>query len=320
MQNTWKLKLRMILAMAILFGIIYAIIIVIGTLVFHQTSFRFFGVIGIGLMIIQYFAGPKIVEMTMRVKYVSKEQAPDLHRIIEDLANIAGIPKPKVGVSEMNVPNAFAFGRSKKDGRVCVTHGILNILKEDEIKAVLGHEIAHIKHSDMIVMTVVSMVPMVCYYIGMSQMFSRGNNNNNNTFLIAALAMVAYFIGQLLVLFISRTREYYADQESVEFGNPPDKLASALYKLVNGASKTNKDEIKEFKGNSAFFINDIGNSDFDIREISQLDTDNDGNISPSELSQLKYRKIHVSSKNKLTEVFSTHPNMLKRMKKLSEYS
>ncbi|MDR3223365.1 MAG: M48 family metalloprotease [Methanobrevibacter sp.] len=319
MENTWKLKLRLFLAMAILFGIIYAILMVIGTLFLGGASFQLYAIIGIVIMIVQYLAGPKIVEISMGVKYVSEEKAPDLHRIIGDLAKIANIPKPKVGVSEINVPNAFAFGRTKSDGRVCITRGMLNILKEDEIRAVLGHEIAHIKHSDMIVMTVVSMIPMICYYIGMSFIFSRGNNENNNSALIGILALGAYFIGQLLVLFISRTREYYADQGSVEFGNSPDKLASALYKLVYGASKADKNEVKKFKGTSAFFLNDIGNTDFDIRELSQLDTDRDGNISASELSQLKYREIHVKTREKLMEVFSTHPNMLKRMRRLSEY-
>jgi len=318
-ENTWKLKLRLFLATMLLFGIIYAILMLIGSVFLGYVSFQLYAFIGIGLMIIQYLAGPKIVEFSMRVKYVSEEQAPDLHRIVGDLARIANIPKPKVGISEMSVPNAFAFGRTKKDGRVCITRGMLNILREDEIRAVLGHEIAHIKHDDMIVMTVVSMIPMICYYIGMSFIFSRGNNENNNGAIIGALALAAYFVGQLLVLFISRTREYYADQGSVEYGNSPDKLASALYKLVYGASKVDKDEIKKVKGTSAFFLNDIGNTDFDIRELSQLDSDNNGNISASELSQLKYRKIRVSTKEKATEIFSTHPNMLKRMRKLSEY-
>ncbi|MDR2623569.1 MAG: M48 family metalloprotease [Methanobrevibacter sp.] len=319
MSNTWKLKLRLFLAMALLFGIVYVILMVVGTLIFHQVFFKMYAVMGIAIMVIQYLVSPKIVEFSMRVKYVSEEQAPDIHRIVEDLAKIANIPKPKVGVSEISIPNAFAFGRTKKDGRVCITRGMLNILREDEIRAVLGHEIAHIKHSDMIVMTVVSMIPMVCYYIGMSFIFSRGDNENNNGAIIGALALMAYFIGQLLVLFISRTREYYADQGSVEYGNSPDKLASALYKLVYGVSKVDKDEVKKVKGTSAFFLNDIGNTDFDIRELSQLDTDNNGDISASELAQLKYRKIHVGTKEKAFEVFSTHPNMLKRMKRLSEY-
>ncbi|MDR2831136.1 MAG: M48 family metalloprotease [Methanobrevibacter sp.] len=319
MSNTWKLKLRLFLAITLLFGIVYAILIVLGTLIFHQVFFPMYAAIGIGMIIIQYFVSPKIVEFTMRVKYVSEEQASDLHRIVGDLAKIANIPKPKVGVSEIDIPNAFAFGRTQKDGRVCVTRGMLNILREDEIRAVLGHEIAHIKHNDMIVMTVISMIPMICYYIGISFIFSRGNNENDNGAIIGILAMVAYFIGQLLVLFISRTREYYADQGSVEYGNSPDKLASALYKLVYGTSKVDKNEVKKVKGTSAFFLNDIGNSDFDIHELSQLDTDNDGKISASELSQLKYRKIHVSTGKKAMEIFSTHPNMLKRMRKLCEY-
>jgi heat shock protein HtpX len=317
--SMWKLRLRLFLAMSLLFALIFAIIIIIASFL-GIGGYQIYFIFGIAIVLIQYLAGPKLVEWSMHVKYVSEEQAPDLHRIIADLSMIAEIPKPKIGVCETQVPNAFAFGRSKKDGRVCVTRGLLNILREDEVKAVLGHELAHIKHNDMIVTTIVSGIPLICYYIGISFMFSsRGNNNNNYGFLIGILAWIAYFAGQLIVLFISRVREYYADQGSVEFGNSPDKLASALYKLVYGAAHSDKQAIKDVKGTSAFFINDIGNAQNDISELSQLDTNGDGTISASELAQLKYKKIHIKTSEKAFELFSTHPNMLKRLERLSQY-
>ena len=110
--------------------------------------------------------------MMMHVHYVSEQEAPNLHAMVEDLAMKAGIPKPKVGIAEINVPNAFAFGRSKGDGRICVTRGILKLLDKEELEAVLGHEMSHIKHSDMIVMTLISVVPLICYYIFISTLFS----------------------------------------------------------------------------------------------------------------------------------------------------
>ena len=167
----------------------------------------------------------------MKVRYVSPEEAPNLHRMIDELAMNAGIPKPKVGISEFMIPNAFAFGRSQKDGRVCVTQGLINKLNEGELKAVLGHEIAHIKHRDMIVMTLISAVPLVAYWLAWSTIFSSGDNDSY-TAVIGIAAFAAYIIGQLLVLFVSRVREYYADQESVAIGNDPHQLASALYKLT----------------------------------------------------------------------------------------
>jgi heat shock protein HtpX len=316
--SMWKLRLRMWGAMALLFALVYVLVMVVATLLGVGT-YQVYAVFGIVIIIAQYIASPKLVEWSMHVKYVSEQEAPDLHRIVNDLAMKAEIPKPKVGVSETPVPNAFAFGRYKSDGRVCVTRGLLNILREDEIKAVLGHEIAHIKHNDMVITTIVSAIPTICYYIGMSFMFSRGNNNNN-TALIGILALVAYFIGQFIVLFVSRIREYYADEGSIEYGNPPEKLASALYKLVYGASKADKEDIKEVKGTSAFFLNDVGNAEMDINELSQIDLDNDGNISASELSALKHKNIKIATSKKIMEIFSTHPDMLKRFERLSEYT
>lgn len=318
-SNTWKLKLRLWLAMALLFGLVYAIIILAATLLGYGGSYGLFALVGLGVVFIQYLIGPSIVQATMKVKYVTEEQAPELHQMITELAMTAGIPKPKVGISEISVPNAFAFGRTKKDGRVCVTRGILNTLNKEELKAVLGHELSHIKHNDMAVTTLVSAVPLICYYIALSFMFS-GDSRNGGGFIIGILALVAYFLGQLIVLFISRTREYYADQGSMEIGGQPEKLASALYKLVYGASKSPKEEVKDIQGVKAFFLNDISNAGEDIKELSQLDIDKDGSISASELSQLKYKKVNIKSSAKVMELFSTHPDMLKRIERLAQYT
>ena len=312
----WRLRFRMWGAMMLLFALIYVLVLLVGSFLgFKQYSL--FPLIGIAIILVQYLVGPKIVELSMGVKYVSENEAPDLHRIVAELAETAGIPKPKIGVSETPVPNAFAFGKYKGDGRVCVTRGLLNILYEKEVRAVLGHEIAHIKHNDMIVTTIVSAVPSLFYWVYLSFMF--GGNDNNNRFIIGIFALVAYFVGQLIVLFISRVREYYADQGSIEYGNSPDTLASALYKLVYGAANCDKQHIDNVKGTSAFFLNDVKNSGFDIEELSQLDSDNDGNISASELAQLKYRNTKIKRSEKLFELMSTHPNMLKRMERLAQY-
>ncbi len=103
--------------------------------------------------------------MSMHVHYVSEQEAPKLHAIIEDLAMKAQVPKPRVGIAEIDVPNAFAFGKSKGDGRICVTRGILKLLDKEELEAVLGHEMSHIRHNDMAVMTLISAVPLICYII-----------------------------------------------------------------------------------------------------------------------------------------------------------
>lgn len=316
--NSWSLRIRLWIAMVLLFGLVFVILSLAGTFLGYG-GYQFFAIIALGVILLQYLIGPSIVQSVMKVHYVSETEAPELHRMVTDLAMTAGIPKPKIGISETSVPNAFAFGRTKKDGRVCVTRGILNTLNKEELKAVLAHELAHIKHSDMAVTTLASAIPLICYYIALSFFFS-GDNRNGGGFIIGALAFLAYLLGQLIVLFISRTREYYADQGSIEFGSQPDKLASALYKLVYGSATANKEEVKEIQGIKAFFLNDVSIAGTEVKELSELDIDHDGAISASELSQLKYKKINLKTTDKLMEVFSTHPNMLKRIERLSEYS
>ncbi|MFY9638920.1 MAG: zinc metalloprotease HtpX [Methanobacterium sp.] len=314
--STFSLKLRLFLATIFLFGILYIIIMLISSY-FGFGGPLLFAVFGIIVVFIQYLIGPKMVETMMHVHYVSEQEAPNLHAMVEDLSMKAGISKPKVGVAEINVPNAFAFGRSKGDARICVTRGILNLLDKEELEAVLGHEMSHVRHSDMAVMTLISVVPLICYYIFISTLFS-GRNNNGGGAIIGIAALGAYLVGQLLVLFVSRSREYYADQGSIELGGKPHKLASALYKLVYGSATANKDEVKEVEGLKAFFVNDISDAGNEINDLQQLDVDMNGVISEEELSRLRYSDTSISTGQSIMELLSTHPNMVKRVKRLSE--
>jgi len=310
------LTLRIWLATALLFAVLYAIIVVICTFLGFGTPL-IFAIMSIVVVFAQYMLGPSMVERVMHVRYVSPQEAPNLHAMIDELAMNAGIPKPKVGVAETTIPNAFAFGRTKKDGRVCVTRGILNILDEEELKAVLGHEISHIRHNDMAVMTLISVVPLICYWIFISTLFG---DSDSDAGVIGIVALVGYLLGQLLVLFVSRVREYYADQGSVEIGGKPHKLASALYKLVYGSVNLDKRQVKEVEGVKAFFVNDISDAHNEISDLEQLDLDMDGSISEMELAELRNMKTSIGTGSKIMELLSTHPNMVKRVKRLAELS
>ncbi|MBI2848471.1 MAG: M48 family metalloprotease, partial [Chloroflexi bacterium] len=271
---------------------------------------------------IQYLIGPALVAWTMRVKWVSEKEEPELHRMVAGLAEEARLPKPKVGISQMSIPNAFAFGRSQKDGRICVTRGILNLLNRDELKAVVGHEMAHIKHRDMAIITLLSAIPMMLYWLAFSLMWSGafGGRRQGGSYavLIGIGAFLLYFITNLLVLYGSRIREYYADMGSVRLGNAPHHLATALYKLVYGNARVrNKEELKRVEGARAFFINDPLRSYYEIKELSQIDRDMSGTISYDELTDLRHREVRLSAADKMMEIFTTHPNMLKRIKHLS---
>jgi heat shock protein HtpX len=172
----------------------------------------------------------------------------------------------------------------------------------------------------MIVMTLISVVPLICYYIFISTLFSDGGDREGGAVLIGIGALVAYFIGNLIVLFVSRVREYYADEGSVELGTQPNHLASALYKLVYGSARIDRDELKKVEGIKAFFVNDISDAKNEIDDLRSMDLDMDGSISESELAQIKYTKTRVGTGAKLMEIFSTHPNMVKRVKRLAEMS
>jgi heat shock protein HtpX len=317
------LQLRLYLLVGLLFAILYGIIAFIGFLLGVQGMTYYFFLIGFAvvLVLIQFMIGPKTVEWSMKVKYVSAEEYPELHQMIKNLSAKAGLSKtPKVGVSQLQIPNAFAFGRSKKDARVCVTQGILDLLDKEELRAVIGHEISHIKHHDVAVITMLSVVPMIMYMIYITffwgGMFGR-RRDTGGMIAIGLLALVVYFITNLLVMYGSRIREYYADLGSTELGNQPHYLATALYKLSLGSARASRKTLKQAEGMKAFFLNDPSRARQEIRDLKDIDLDMSGTIDQHELMMLQSQKIKLRKGDRLMEVLSTHPNMVKRIKHLA---
>jgi len=311
------LQTRMYLLVALLFGILFAAFFGIGQAM-HVTGYLPYLVLSLVMLGIQYLVGPYLVGMMMRVKYVTPEQEPALHQMVAELAQQANLPKPRVGVSELSMPNAFAFGRTQRDGRICVTRGILNILNHDELKAVLGHEMSHIKHRDMAIITALSAIPMILYYVALNFMWGgRRDREGNYTMLIGIGAFVLYQITNLLVLYGSRIREYYADLGSAQLGNQPHQLATALYKLSQANTRPKKEELRQTQGARAFFVSDPTRSLMEVRQLSEIDRRHAGVISYDDLMDLRQKEVRISFGEKLMEIFMTHPNMVKRVKHLS---
>ena len=313
---------RMFLLVALLFAILYGVITGIGVWA-GVGNFVFYIILAFVFLGIQYLVSPYIVARTMRVRWVSEKEAPELHRIVAELAERAQLVMPKVGISELAIPNAFAFGRTRRDGRVCVTRGILNLLDKDELKAVIGHELSHIKNRDMLTITLLSGVPLVMYWIAWSFMlrgaFGGRGQGTGYAVLIGLGAFGLYFLTNLLVMWGSRIREYSADSGSVRLGIMPHHLASALYKLVYGSARLRRsEEMKRVEGVRAFFLNDPSRAWHEIKELSQIDRDMSGTIDYDELMELRQKTVRLKTSEKMMELFSSHPNMLKRIKHLSD--
>lgn len=313
------LQMRLYLLLGLLLAIIYGVIVVVGSAI-GAGSFLVYAILAIFFVLFQYLIGPSLVKRTMRVKWVSEREYPELHSMVAELAKASGIRKPKVGISMIPIPNAFAFGRTQRDAKVCVTEGLLKSLNSDELRAVLGHEVSHIKHNDMALITVLSIFPLIIYFTALMLLFTgfggRGRGGNPLP-LIGIGLFLLYFLVSLLVLYGSRIREYYADLGSVELGNRPRHMATALYKLAIGNARVPKESLKRVEGLKAFFVNDPSRAMSEIRELKEIDADMSGTIDYEELLALRSKTVRIRTADKLMELMSTHPNMLKRIKHLS---
>lgn len=310
------LQVRLYLLLGFLLAIIYGVIVGVGSAI-GAGSLLVYVIIAVFFVLFQYLIGPSMVRWTMKVKWVSEREYPELHSMVAELASDAGIRKPRVGVSMVPIPNAFAFGRTQRDAKVCVTEPLLKSLSSEELRAVMGHEISHIKHRDMMIMTILSVFPLIIYFMAIMLLFSGRGRGNNPLPLIGIGLFFLYFVVNLLVLYGSRVREYYADVGSVRLGNRPRHLATALYKLALGNARVPKESLRRVGGVKAFFVNDPSRAMREVSELKDIDLDMSGTIDYGELLALQSKSVRLTTGAKIMEMMTTHPNMLKRIKHLS---
>lgn len=307
----------MALCIVFMFAVLFALLSAIGYLAGAGTPL-FYAMLAFILVGFQFMIGPKMVERSMGVKYVSPSEHLRLHSIVDELSHKSGMKKPKVGISSIPIPNAFAFGRAKRDARVCVTKDLLNRLNDDELKAVLGHEISHIQHRDVVVITALSVMPMICYYVFYSFLFSGTGQRREDASAAMIIALVAFFVyllTNLTVLYASRIREYYADKGSAELTGKPYNLASALYKIVS-STRIDKDSLKSIEGMKAFFATDPSRALKEVSDLRRADMNMDGHLDAYEV-QLFAKEAKIGTIDRILEIFSTHPNVVKRISRLS---
>ena len=286
MAPVWKadagLNARMMLSFVIL-GVRY--IVFLSILHYLGVGYIPLAIIASAMILAQWYFSDKIVLWSSGAKIVSKEEYPRLHEIVERLSTNNGLPKPKVAMVNSHVPNAFATGKSPKSSLVAVTTGILDLLDNDELEAVIGHELSHVRSRDVLVLTLASLFSTVAWYLvrfGLFGGLGRNRNTAGSSAIVLLVAITTWVVSFLIIRAISRYREFSADRGGAIMTGKPDKLASALLKISGKIKVIPPKELENVQKLNAFFI------------------------------------IPALSGSSIANLFSTHPPVEKRVQKLME--
>ena len=282
------LSLRMLLTTSML-GLLYVLFAVALFYVLNAGIVLMVVIVG-GLAFVQYFTSDKLALRAAGAKVVERDEAPELHDMIERLCAMADLPKPRVAIIDTDVPNAFATGRSPKHAAVAVTRGLWQRLEPQEIEGVLAHELSHVANRDVLIMTVASFFAMLAGLLtrfGLySGMFGGGRSRDNNSvpvwLIVLLVSVVTYFLSQILILAISRYREFAADRGSALITGAPEHLMSALQKIASDMFRIPERDLRQVETMNAFFI------------------------------------IPTSVKKGAASLFTTHPPLEKRLAALAE--
>jgi len=234
-QSTFGATLRTTILLATLSGLL----VVIGFLIGGSSTALFFLAMAALMNMGAYFFSDRMALAMSRAKPVSESEAPKLYQTVRELTTRAGLPMPRLYVIPQDQPNAFATGRNPQHSAVAVTRGILNLLSEDELRGVLAHELAHVKHRDILIQSVAATIGAAITYLGYMLLWFGGDENNSPLGAIASIALVllAPIAASIIQLSISRQREYAADAGGAEICGNPESLASALLRLEQGAAQ-----------------------------------------------------------------------------------
>ncbi|MBN1323098.1 MAG: zinc metalloprotease HtpX [Methanotrichaceae archaeon] len=271
----------MLLTMVLLAAVYLAFL---AFLAYMGTSQSFMILIAGIFIFAQYFYSDKMVMWSTGARIVSESEEPELHGIITRLCAVADIPKPRVAVVNMSIPNAFATGRNPSHAVVAVTTGLRQRLNQGELEAVIAHELSHVKNRDMAVMTIASFLSTAAFFLVRNMIFfggmggDRRREDSGGAFIaIWLVSLAVYIVSYLLIQALSRYREFAADRGSALITGQPSLLASALLKISGSMERIPKEDLRKVEGMSAFFI------------------------------------IPAISRSSLMNLFSTHPSVEKRI-------
>jgi heat shock protein HtpX len=251
------LSIRMLLASGLL-GLLYVIFALVLFWAFDAGLVLMVVIVG-GVALFQYYTSDKLALLASGAKVVERSQAPELHDMIERLAAMADLPKPKVAIIDTDVPNAFATGRNPKHSAVAVTTGLWHRLERPEIEGVVAHELAHIANRDVLIMTLASFFAMLAGLLARWGLFFGGGGNRDRGgapiwLIVVLVSIVTYILSFILIRTISRYREYAADRGSALITGAPEHLMSALQKIAGGMASIPKRDLREVERMNAFFI------------------------------------------------------------------
>jgi heat shock protein HtpX len=242
-------------------GLFVAVVVGLMLVVQNGSLAIVIGFVGLAIAWYQWYKSDTLALRAMRAREVTPEEAPELHGMVDRLCALADMPKPRVGVADLAAPNAFATGRSPDRAVVCVTTGILRTLDAEELEAVLAHELSHVAHRDVLVMTVASSAGIAAGMLMRGAQFgglgrSRGNSGGNALVLLVfiALSVVVYAVSFLLLRLLSRYRELCADRAGAYLTLKPAALASALQKISGEMSTIPQRDLRSTQAMNAFFI------------------------------------------------------------------
>jgi len=282
------LSLRIVLTTTML-GLLYVVFAVVLFQVLNVGLIPMVLIV-VALAFFQYYTSDKLALRAAGAKIVERDEAPQLHDMVERLCAMADLPKPRVAIIDTDVPNAFATGRSPKHAAVAVTRGLWQRLEPQEVEGVLAHELSHIGNRDVLIMTVASFFAMLAGLLTrfglFSGMFGGGRSRDNNSvpvwLIVLVVSVVTYFLSQILILAISRYREFAADRGSALITGAPEHLMSALQKIASDMFRIPQQDLRQVEGMNAFFI------------------------------------IPTSVKKTTAQLFMTHPPLEKRLAALAE--
>jgi len=316
-----KLKASMVGTLAAIVGLSTLFFTILLSL-FHALDIYSLALFMVFFNVVQWLLAPYLIEAMYRAKKVSKAEEPELLGMVEKLSRESHIQAPQLMIARIPIPNAFAYGSPLTGNRVAVTTGLLNTLDGEEVEAVIGHELGHLKHRDVQVMMFVSILPALFYYIGYSLVWSSAftrrdeRGNGGSLALIGFLSILLYWVLTLFTLYLSRLREYFADRHSVSVvGEGNRKLSEGLVKIAETTERMRgrRQTFANMSSLKTLFISDPDNARKDLMELYQT------NVWKSDQELVgKYLNRRLTAADEFAELFSTHPNMVKRLRALQE--